>query len=157
MILFISGYSKCIGYIVATTVEHIKYSRVKGFGTGGYACIYDGKTCAILTHGGKPFKNVRAIIADKKGNIWLVWRFWMLPKDLFFVKSSDKPCCNNYNNLSKLCFYLYYLELFYTIYLYLSLFKTCYLKRKTRVWTTMSYDWINILLKRFSIYIGNHW
>jgi len=41
------------------------------FGTGGEACFYDGKTFTVLTHKGKPFRNVRTIIEDKKGNIWL--------------------------------------------------------------------------------------
>ena len=50
------------------------------FGTGGDACIYDGKTFKILTHDGKPFTNVRTIIGDKKGNVWLggndgLWRY----------------------------------------------------------------------------------
>ena len=50
------------------------------FGTRGNACIYDGKTFTVLTHNGKPFRNVRTIIEDKKGNIWLtgndgLWRF----------------------------------------------------------------------------------
>ncbi|WP_420240159.1 two-component regulator propeller domain-containing protein [Sphingobacterium prati] len=34
----------------------------------------------VLKHEGKPFKNVRSIIADKNGNIWLgendgLWRY----------------------------------------------------------------------------------
>jgi ligand-binding sensor domain-containing protein len=50
------------------------------FGTRGNACIYDGKTFTVLTHNGKPFRNVRTIIKDKKGNIWLggnggLWRY----------------------------------------------------------------------------------
>ncbi|WP_376786678.1 two-component regulator propeller domain-containing protein [Sphingobacterium athyrii] len=50
------------------------------FGTGDDACVYDGKTYTILKHEVKPFKNVRSIIADKNGNIWLgrndgLWRY----------------------------------------------------------------------------------
>lgn len=50
------------------------------FGTRGNACIYDGTTFTVLTHNGKPFRNVRTIIEDKKGNIWLggnggLWRY----------------------------------------------------------------------------------
>jgi ligand-binding sensor domain-containing protein len=50
------------------------------FATRGNTFIYDGKTFTVLTHRGKPFKNVRSIIEDKKGNIWLggmdgLWRY----------------------------------------------------------------------------------
>jgi ligand-binding sensor domain-containing protein len=50
------------------------------FGTRGNACTYDGKTFTIVTHNGRPFRNVRTIIEDKKGNIWLggsdgMWRY----------------------------------------------------------------------------------
>lgn len=50
------------------------------FGTRGNACVYDGKSFTILTHNGRPFKNIRTIIEDKKGNIWLggnggLWRY----------------------------------------------------------------------------------
>ena len=64
------------------------------FGTRGNACVYDarlsrhisgdtvgqGKTFTVLIHEGKPFRNVRSLIEDKKGNIWLVgnrglWRY----------------------------------------------------------------------------------
>ena len=50
------------------------------FGRGGGACFYDGKTFIVLTHKGKPFRDVRTIIEDKKGNIWLggrdgLWRY----------------------------------------------------------------------------------
>jgi len=50
------------------------------FGTRGMARIYDGKTISIITHAGRPFRNVRTIIEDKKGNIWLggddgLWRY----------------------------------------------------------------------------------
>lgn len=50
------------------------------FGTRGRASIYDGKTFTVITHEGKPFWNVRSIIKDKKGNIWLggddgLWRY----------------------------------------------------------------------------------
>lgn len=41
------------------------------FGTRGSTSVYDGKTFKVLTHNGKPFRNVRTIIEDKKGNIWL--------------------------------------------------------------------------------------
>jgi ligand-binding sensor domain-containing protein len=42
--------------------------------------VYDGKTFTVFTHEDKPFKNVRSIIEDKKGNIWLggadgLWRY----------------------------------------------------------------------------------
>lgn len=42
--------------------------------------LYDGKTFAVFTEKGKPFFNVRTIIEDKKGNIWLggrggLWRY----------------------------------------------------------------------------------
>jgi ligand-binding sensor domain-containing protein len=41
--------------------------------------VYDGKTVTKVTHLGNPFTNVRSIIRDKKGNIWLggangLWR-----------------------------------------------------------------------------------
>ncbi|GGH06651.1 ligand-binding sensor domain-containing protein [Mucilaginibacter phyllosphaerae] len=41
---------------------------------------YDGKSFTAFTHNGKPFKNTRSIIKDKKGNIWLggaegLWRY----------------------------------------------------------------------------------
>jgi ligand-binding sensor domain-containing protein len=51
------------------------------FGTRGYARVYDGNTFTTLTNkDGKPFTNVRSIIKDKKGNIWLggydgLWRY----------------------------------------------------------------------------------
>lgn len=50
------------------------------FGTRANACTYDGKTFTVVTHNGRPFKNVRTIIEDKKGNIWLggsngLWRY----------------------------------------------------------------------------------
>ena len=60
------------------------------FGTNGYATTYDarlteelgqGKTFTTITNAaGKPFTNVRSIIKDKKGNIWLggydgLWRY----------------------------------------------------------------------------------
>jgi ligand-binding sensor domain-containing protein len=50
------------------------------FATRGNTFEYDGKTFTVLTHEGKPFKNVRSIIEDKKGNIWLggpggLWRY----------------------------------------------------------------------------------
>lgn len=58
------------------------------FGTRGNAIIYDarlpdgqGKTFTTITNDdGKPFTNVRSIIKDKKGNIWLggndgLWRY----------------------------------------------------------------------------------
>jgi ligand-binding sensor domain-containing protein len=62
------------------------------FGTRGYACIYDGKAFTIIrNHSGRTspiiagndsnsFTNVRSIIEDKKGNIWLggcngLWRY----------------------------------------------------------------------------------
>ena len=56
------------------------------FGTRGNTFVYDarlpdgqGKAFTIVTHEGKPFRNVRWIIEDKKGNIWLggpdgLWR-----------------------------------------------------------------------------------
>jgi ligand-binding sensor domain-containing protein len=49
------------------------------FGAGG-VFRYDGKSFTNFTHNGKPFKNVRSIIEDKKGNIWLggadgLWRY----------------------------------------------------------------------------------
>ena len=41
---------------------------------------YDGKNFNTFVHNGKPFKNVRSLISDKKGNVWLggadgLWRF----------------------------------------------------------------------------------
>nr|WP_294791236.1 two-component regulator propeller domain-containing protein [uncultured Mucilaginibacter sp.] len=51
------------------------------FGTWSYAGIYNGKTIAtIKDKNGKPFKNVRSMVKDKKGNIWLgggggLWRY----------------------------------------------------------------------------------
>jgi ligand-binding sensor domain-containing protein len=50
------------------------------FGTKGKAFVYDGKTFTVITHKGKPYKNVRTIIEDKKGIIWLggddgLWRY----------------------------------------------------------------------------------
>jgi len=49
-------------------------------GTRDNSFVYDGKTFAIVTHDGTPFKNVRAIAEDKKGRIWLggpdgLWRY----------------------------------------------------------------------------------
>ena len=46
----------------------------------GNTFVYDGKTFTVFTHNGKPFTNVRTIIEDKKGNIWLggddgLWRY----------------------------------------------------------------------------------
>jgi ligand-binding sensor domain-containing protein len=42
--------------------------------------VYDGKKITVFTHEDKPFENVRSIIEDKKGNIWLggndgLWRY----------------------------------------------------------------------------------
>ena len=48
---------------------------------GGYAFIYNGKTFTTITNNdGKAFANVRSIIKDKKGNMWLgghdgLWRY----------------------------------------------------------------------------------
>jgi ligand-binding sensor domain-containing protein len=49
------------------------------FGTNGIF-RYDGRTFTPFNHNGKPFKNVRSIIEDKKGNIWIggadgLWRY----------------------------------------------------------------------------------
>lgn len=49
------------------------------FGAGG-VFRYDGKSFTVFKHNGKPFKNVRSIIEDKKGNIWIggadgLWRY----------------------------------------------------------------------------------
>jgi len=57
------------------------------FATTGNTFVYDarlpdgqGKAFTVFTHGGKPFTNVRSIIEDTKGNIWLggndgLWRY----------------------------------------------------------------------------------
>jgi len=57
------------------------------FATTGNTFIYDarlpdgqGKAFTVFTHDGKPFKNVRSMIEDKKGNTWLggpdgLWRY----------------------------------------------------------------------------------
>src|SRR5579863_667023 len=57
------------------------------FGTRGNVYIYDArlpdgqkKAFTVFTHDGKPFTNVRSIMEDKKGNIWLggndgLWRY----------------------------------------------------------------------------------
>jgi hypothetical protein len=57
------------------------------FATTGNTFVYDarrtdgqGKSFAVFTHEGKPFTNVRSIIEDTKGNIWLggndgLWRY----------------------------------------------------------------------------------
>ena len=41
------------------------------FGTRGNLYNFDGTSFTIVTHEGRPFKNVRSIIEDKNGNIWL--------------------------------------------------------------------------------------
>ena len=51
-----------------------------GFATRGHTFVYDGKTFTVFTNSGKPFSNVRTIIEDRKGNIWLggndgLWRY----------------------------------------------------------------------------------
>lgn len=57
------------------------------FATRGNTFVYEarlvdkqGKPFTVFTHENKPFKNVRSLIEDKKGNIWLggndgLWRF----------------------------------------------------------------------------------
>jgi ligand-binding sensor domain-containing protein len=57
------------------------------FATRGNTFVYEmrlvdaqGKPFTVFTHDSKPFKNVRSLIEDKKGNIWLggndgLWRF----------------------------------------------------------------------------------
>lgn len=49
-------------------------------GTRGNARVYDGKVSSILVHDGHTFTNVRTIIEDSKGNVWLagwdgLWRY----------------------------------------------------------------------------------
>ena len=41
------------------------------FGTRGKAYTFDGKKFTVVTHNGESFLNVRKIIEDTKGNIWL--------------------------------------------------------------------------------------
>jgi ligand-binding sensor domain-containing protein len=50
------------------------------FATRGNTFVYDGEIFKTISHNGKPFKNVRSITEDKKGNIWLggadgLWRY----------------------------------------------------------------------------------
>ncbi len=51
------------------------------FGTRGNTFTFDGKKSTAVTYKGEPFLNVRKIIADTKGNIWLasaedgLWRY----------------------------------------------------------------------------------
>lgn len=50
------------------------------FATRGNTFVYDGKAFTVFSHYDKPFKNVRTVMEDRKGNIWLggadgLWRF----------------------------------------------------------------------------------
>lgn len=50
------------------------------FATRGYTFIYDGNSFTKVTHEGMPFMNIRWVIEDQKGDIWLggnsgLWRF----------------------------------------------------------------------------------
>jgi ligand-binding sensor domain-containing protein len=50
------------------------------FATRGNTFVYDGKVCTVFAHEGKPFKNVRTLLEDRAGNIWLagndgLWRY----------------------------------------------------------------------------------
>ena len=55
-------------------------TKQASFGTRDHTFVYDGKTFTNVTHSGKPFTNVRWIIGDRKGTIWLggndgLWRY----------------------------------------------------------------------------------
>ena len=50
------------------------------FATRGNTFVYIENEFTVFNHNGKPFKNVRSIIVDKKDNIWLggadgLWRY----------------------------------------------------------------------------------
>ncbi len=50
------------------------------FATRGNTFRYDGTTFTTVLHEGKPFKNIRHLLVDTKGNIWLggnpgLWRY----------------------------------------------------------------------------------
>jgi ligand-binding sensor domain-containing protein len=50
------------------------------FATWGQTFVYDGKSFSVFSPEGKSFTNVRSIIEDRKGNIWLggqngLWRY----------------------------------------------------------------------------------
>ncbi|GHE28843.1 hypothetical protein GCM10017764_09270 [Sphingobacterium griseoflavum] len=55
------------------------------FATSGNTYRYDGKSFSMVTHEGRPFTNVRSMIAGKNGNVWLAGNdgLWLYNKTTF--------------------------------------------------------------------------